>query len=79
VPSELYELVQKAAAVEGLTLTDYLLVTLRHAAEASLERPHLIELSREDQAVFAKALLDPPPLSAALRRAMARRHELFGR
>lgn len=79
VPSELYDLVREAAAVEGLTLTDYLRVTLRKAAEASLERHPVIQLSSGDQAAFAKALIDPPPLSGALKRAMARRREMLGR
>lgn len=78
VPSELYDLVQEAAAVEGLTLMDFLIASLRKAAEATLEGHHVIRLSREDQSAFAKALLEPPPLSDALKRALIRRRELLG-
>lgn len=78
VPSELYDLVREAAAVEGLPLTDYLLVALRKSAEATLERHHAIQLSSADQSAFAKALIDPPPLSSALNRALTRRRELLG-
>jgi uncharacterized protein (DUF1778 family) len=34
--------------------------------------PDVIQLSREDQEAFAKALLDPPPISPALARAFQR-------
>ena len=78
VPSELYDLVREAAAVKGLPLTDNLLVTLRKSAEATLERHHAIQLSSADQAAFAKALLEPQPLSDALNRALTRRRELLG-
>lgn len=35
----------------------------------------VIHLSKEDQEVFAKALLDPPPIAPALARAFQRRRK----
>lgn len=37
--------------------------------------PEVIHLSKEDQAAFAKALLDPPPIAPALARALRRRQK----
>lgn len=37
-----------------------------------------IHLSPEDQQAFAEALINPPPLSPALKRAFKRHRRLFG-
>lgn len=37
--------------------------------------PEVIHLSKEDQAAFGNALLDPPPIAPALARAIRRRRK----
>lgn len=44
----------------------------------ALKQADIIRLSPEDQRAFAEALINPPPLSPALRRAFERHRRLFG-
>jgi uncharacterized protein (DUF1778 family) len=44
----------------------------------ALEQTESIPLSPEDQRAFAEALINPPPLSPAMKRAIERHRQLFG-
>ena len=78
VPDELLALLKRAADVEGMTVTDYLISAVRTAAYITLERSATIRLSQADQEAFADAILNPRPLAPALARAMERRRNLLG-
>jgi uncharacterized protein (DUF1778 family) len=78
VPVEVHALLKRAAEIEGRSLTDFVVSAARDAAQRTLEEHSLLQLSLEDQERVALAILSPPEPAAALRRAFARRHELFG-
>lgn len=65
-------LLQRAADVRDESLTEFVTRVSETAARKELERSGLLVLSREDQEVLVRALLDPPPPSAELSRAVRR-------
>jgi uncharacterized protein (DUF1778 family) len=78
LPVDVYALLKRAAELQGRTLTDFVVTAARDAACRVIEEADIIRLSVEDQRQIAEAILNPPEPAPALRRAFARRHELFG-
>ncbi|MCC6392546.1 MAG: DUF1778 domain-containing protein [Bryobacterales bacterium] len=78
LPVEVHALLKRAAELQGRTLTDFVVTAARDAACRVIEEADIIRLSVEDQRQLAEAILNPPEPAPALRRAFARRHELFG-
>jgi uncharacterized protein (DUF1778 family) len=66
-------LIEAAATLEGVSITDFVVRSAADRAEAALERQRKIELSKRDQALFIAALLEPPEPNAYLVRAMRER------
>jgi uncharacterized protein (DUF1778 family) len=68
---------ERAAAYEEKSVSDFVLATAAAAAERVIERHEKIELSVPDWDVFYKALIEPPEpnerLRAAIKRHRARR------
>jgi uncharacterized protein (DUF1778 family) len=73
IPTDLYKIMERAAELRGLTMTSYVTSTMVGDAQRTIEESTIIRLSRDDQAAFAKALIDPPAPNAKLV-AAARRH-----
>lgn len=67
------ELFQRAATLQGRTLTDFVLASVHEAAVRTIESMETIRLNREDSLAFAEALLNPPEPNERLR-AAARRY-----
>ncbi len=72
VSPELKELLLDAAAMRGVTLSDFLINSAHDAAVETVERHKVIRLSREASVQFAEALLSPPGANARLRAASTR-------
>lgn len=72
-------LLQKAADLAGRSLTDFVISSAQEAARKTIHDHRVITLSLRDQEIFAKALLNPPPPSTALRTAWKRYKGLSGR
>ncbi|WP_240502079.1 DUF1778 domain-containing protein [Sphingomonas panacis] len=70
---QVYDQMQRAARLRGMTLTGYLLATAGEDARRVVEDAEILRLAREDQIRFAQALVDPPRANEKLVRA-ARRH-----
>jgi uncharacterized protein (DUF1778 family) len=66
-------LFQRAADLQGRTLTDFVVSSVQEAAVRTIEQMEIIRLSLEDSRVFAQALLNPRKPSERLR-AAARRY-----
>lgn len=66
-------LLRRAAALEGRTLTDFVVASAQDAARRTLAEHALIVLSERDQRTFATALLAPPEPAPALGAAVRRR------
>ncbi len=78
LPVDVHALLKRAAELQGRSLTDFVVTAARDAAFRAIEEAEIIRLSVEDRTQIAQAILNPPPLSPALRRAIRRRDELFG-
>lgn len=61
--------VERAAALERRSLTDFCLTALTEATQATLTRHETITLSARDREAFFDALIHPPRPNARLRRA----------
>ncbi|MEO8127802.1 MAG: DUF1778 domain-containing protein [Bryobacteraceae bacterium] len=77
LPVDVHALLKRAAELQGRTLTDFVVTAARDAACRVIEEADIIRLSVEDQRQLADAILNPPEPSPALRRAFARRQDLF--
>lgn len=76
VTPETKEAIEHAAALEGISVTDFIVRAARDAAEQTIRSHEVITLSAEDSLRFVEAILNPPEPNEALRRAFAaaRRH-----
>ena len=78
LPVDVHAMLKRAAEIEGRTLTDFVVAAASAAARKTIEDTEMIRLSVEDQERFAKALINPSPLTPAMKRAIARHRNLFG-
>jgi uncharacterized protein (DUF1778 family) len=77
VNSEIKALWQKAADLEGVTLTDFVIASVQAAACRVIEQHQTLKLSREDAEAFVEAILHPPQPSDALKTAGLRYQQLI--
>lgn len=71
-------LIQRAADLEGRSLTDFVVSSVQAAAEETIERHQVIRLSARDSLIFAEAILNPAEPNEHLRAAAKRYRQLFG-
>ena len=77
IPVQIYQQMQRAARLRGMTLTGYLLATAGEDARRVVEDAEIMRLVGEDQIRFAQALIHPPKANARLVRAAKRHAELI--
>jgi uncharacterized protein (DUF1778 family) len=77
IPAQVYDQMQRAAKLRGMTLTGYLIATAGEDARRVVEEADIMKLAREDQKRFAEALINPPAPNARLARAARRHAELI--
>jgi uncharacterized protein (DUF1778 family) len=70
------ELIERAAQVQGRTVTDFMITSLQDAARKALEETTIWKLSQDQQKIFVQALMDPPSPNRKLGAAY-RRYEKF--
>jgi len=73
IPVQVYDQMQRAARLRGMTLTGYLIATAGEDARRAVESAEIMRLAREDQILFAETLINPPQPNKRLARA-AKRH-----
>ena len=79
IPVQVYDQMQRAARLRGMTLTGYLIATAGEDARRIVEDAEIMRLAREDQMRFAEALINPPQPSERMTRAAKRHAELIER
>lgn len=79
IPIHVYDQMQRAARLRGMTLTGYLIATAGEDARRVVEDAEIMRLARADQIRFAEALIDPPKPNEQLARAAKRHPELIER
>ena len=67
VSREQKELFQRAALLQGRTLSEFMVSTLQEAAIRAVKESEVMELSARDREVFINALLNPPEPNDKLR------------
>ena len=70
VPVELKTMFQRAADLEGLTLTDYVISALVEKSRATIREHEVITLTGRNREVFLEALQNPPKISPKLAAAL---------
>ena len=62
-------LIQRAADLEGRTMTDFVLHSAEAAAERTIEKRAMLILTVRETETFANAILNPPDPGSVLRKA----------
>ena len=78
VTAEQKTLIEHAAALQGRTVTDFVLTSVQDAARRAIEEHRQIELSVRDSQAFVDALLNPKPVNDRLRDTVRRYREATG-
>ncbi|RZT91729.1 uncharacterized protein (DUF1778 family) [Advenella incenata] len=76
IESDLYERIKYAAALQGSPISEFVVRAVKDAARKAIEETKIVHLSKEQQEFFARALMNPPELSPALKKVLAR-HKKF--
>lgn len=74
IAPDVLTIIRRAAEIQGRSLSDFLVAAAQEAAHRTIEDAQIIRLSLQDQERFADALINPPGLPAAMKRA-ARAHK----
>lgn len=71
-------LIQRAAELEGRSVTDFVVASVQEAARRTLADHEIISLSALDSRAFVDALLAPPPVNARLMESVQRYRDITG-
>lgn len=77
ISPDLHAMLKQAAALEGRTITDFVIDAVQTAASGAIERTQVLRLSMADQEAFANALISPAPPNDALKRAFEKRKAIL--
>ena len=72
LPQDRKTILEKAATLEGLSLSGYLLKIATDIAEQSLLKPESITLCEKDWEIVTSAINEPPEFNLALKTAIDR-------
>jgi len=78
ITAEQKSLIERAAALQGRTVTDFVLASVQDAARRTIEEHHQLELSVRDSKAFVDAMLNPKPVNDRLRDTVRRYREKAG-
>jgi len=76
ITPEALAVVKRAAEIQGRSVSDFVVAAAQEAAHRMIEETQIIRLSVEDQRALADAILNPPPLTPAMERAIERYRKL---
>lgn len=71
-------LIERAAAISGRSISEFVVGSLQQAAEETIRNHHVIKFAIDDTIALMEALDNPPPANAELRRLAGEYRELFG-
>lgn len=71
------DLVKRAAALRGNSVSDFVIEAAREKAARDLAEERVVRLAAEEQERFVALLLDPPTPNAAMKRAAAAHAKLI--
>lgn len=76
VTAEQKNLIERAAALQGRTVTDFVLTSVQDAARRAIEEYSRLAFSVRDSEAFIDALLNPKPVNDRLRDTVRRYREI---
>jgi len=76
VTADQKSLIERAAALQGRTVTDFVLTSVQEAALRAIDEHQRIDLSIRDSEAFVEALLNPCPVNDRLRDTVRRYRRL---
>ncbi len=71
-------LIQRAAALQGRSVTDFVLTSVQDAARRAIDEHQRLDLSIRDSEAFVDALLAPEPVNQRLRDTVGRYRRITG-
>ena len=71
-------LIEHAAALQGRSVTDFVLSSVQEAARRAIEEHQRLDLSVRDSKAFVDALVNPQPVNDRLRETVRRYREISG-
>jgi uncharacterized protein (DUF1778 family) len=77
VTREQKQLIERAAEIEGRSITDFVVASAQSAARQVIRDHEILKLTARDREVFVQALLNPPKPTSKLRQAVRRYKEEF--
>jgi uncharacterized protein (DUF1778 family) len=78
VTLEQKSLIERAAALQGRSVTDFVLASVQDAARREIEYHQRLELSLRDSEAFVEAMLNPQPVNDRLRDTIKRYRQAVG-
>lgn len=78
VNAETKALFQRAAEIQGRSLTDFVVHSAAEVAKRVIRENEYLDLSQRDRLEFVKAVLSPPMPSDRLKQAAQRHEQMFG-
>ena len=76
--AEQKSLIERAAALQGRTVTDFVLTSVQDAARRAIDEHRQLQLSVRDSEAFVDGLLNPKPINDRLRDTIRRYREATG-
>jgi len=76
ISTDLQASIKHVAEMQNRTVTDFVITAVQEAIQRAVEQANVIRLTREEQIRFAEALINPPPMSSALKRAFMRHEQM---
>lgn len=76
ISTDLQASIKHVAEMQNRTVTDFVITAVQDAIQRAVEQANVIRLTREEQIRFAEALINPPPMSPALKRAFIRHEQM---
>ncbi|MBK1663728.1 hypothetical protein CKO38_07295 [Rhodospirillum rubrum] len=78
VTADQKSLIEHAAALQGRTVTDFVLTSVQEAARRAIEEHQRLDLSVRDSQAFVEALINPQPVNDRLRDTLERYRRTTG-
>jgi uncharacterized protein (DUF1778 family) len=78
VTADQKSLIEHAAALQGRTVTDFVLTSVQEAARRAIEEHQRLDLSIRDSRAFVDALINPQPVNDRLRDTVRRYRQATG-
>lgn len=78
VTADQKRLIEHAAALQGRSVTDFVLSSLQDAARRAIDEYQRLELSVRDSQTFVQALIEPQPVNERLSDTVGRYRERTG-